>query len=835
MQSVCTCVCDCWRVQRGPLRRSWCRHSDAPVVSCSSNSSCVGPTRFGDENNEKRPNASAMITVVTATSNPVPEYIDATAASLFAQTYDLFEWVLVDDHSRNHSVLNTYRHHPDTRIHVTSCLGLSAVSQQCGLPRARNFGLKFVRTPYVLFLDDDDFLDPTYLEKLLWLLQCHIEFDYANTFTAAFGAKTYKWTRKMTDSSAMENAQTATALIRTSALSSLAGWPAILDESLVHGSEDWDMWLNLKSSGFHGVTIPEYLFHYRIKQHRRKWGFLQKSTAGGQQSIEDESVRRSRYPRLFMEGGHKNPSLPAPPLSNLCLSIMANSVPVRDHVLLIVPWLALGGAGRVAEILLRALVELGFHASVITTLSTNVISSTTSDLDALRSEMQKYTKDIFTLPHFLSVSSYLNFIVHIARTRGSRAVVISNSEAAYNLLPFMRAELPDVLILDYVHMRQPEWIVPAFFESACGAGGYPRLSAVFSKYIDKSLYVSLNEMQHARKTWNLDGGHKQRVVYVGIPEPEPQRDLEQWGTASGAVRVLFVGRLTEQKRPLMVVSLLTGLDVLLVVAGDGPLRAPMDRACLETGVKAVFLGEVAENAMSKVYASCDMLLMPSAMEGLSVAAIEASMHGLPVVTTDVGGQSEIVPAETGLLFAVNDSVGMRNCVQRLVASASDRRASGSRGAKFARNRFGLNEFRRTIAHILQTTKVRPREAQTEYELEAAVAWLHHRNSEHSFEAMYLKATKQWEWSTKLGRELAMACGDSDDYMRKWISQMEGAQNCTGRPIPDGLSRQCGQWCIFAKHGFAVWLFDGSCFDVSHDKEHMCHTRWGELREKYQAF
>jgi len=738
-----------------------------------------------------------MITVVTSTSNPVPQHIDATAASLFAQTYGLFEWVLVDDHSRNQWVLDTYRHHPDKRIRVTSCPGLSQSSQNCGLARARKVGLWRVRTPYVLFLNDDDIIDPTYLEKLLWLLQCHTEFDYADTFTAVFGEER-PMKKNMTHNSIMESRQIVPALVRTSALSALAGWPKLFDKSLIFGMGDWDMWVNWKIIGHHGVTIPEYLLHYRSRGQPRQRDFIVDSNGVNSKVSNWHESLHQRYPLLFAEGGRRHLTLRKPTENDVCMTTTARAVPLRDHVLLIVPWLAFGGANRANMQLSQSLVEIGFNVSLITTLSTSVRNSTSPDMDAYRSEVLRHTHDIFILPHFLSASSYLNFIVNIARSRGSRSIIISNSEVAYNLLPFIRAELPDVLIMDYVHMYEQDWTVSAFFESVGAAGGHSRLSAVFSEYIDMSLYASQDVMQYARAAFKLTEGHMQRVMYMGIPVPVPQPVLEQWGVAPEVVRVLFVGRLTQQNRPLLVVSLLTGLNVLLVVVGDGPLCAPMESACQEAGVRSVFLGSITVDAMGKVFASCHMLLTPSVMEGLSTAAIDASMHGLPVIGTHVGGQSEIVTPETGLIFALNDTVGLRDGVQKFVTSASERKAFGNRAAQFAHKKFGVDQMRTNIAQVLHTTRIRPRTVHTNLSLESAIQWLIARTNEKSFEAMYsrekwrpVQSTELWQKRACEGaKEVYTHSPKARPFLRRSFNTSGSSHTRASKEIDIGLVYAC---------------------------------------------
>jgi glycosyltransferase involved in cell wall biosynthesis len=135
--------------------------------------------------------------------------------------------------------------------------------------------------------------------------------------------------------------------------------------------------------------------------------------------------------------------------------------------------------------------------------------------------------------------------------------------------------------------------------------------------------------------------------------------------------VLFVGRLTEQKDPI---TLLRAFDRLrrggltaarLIVAGDGWLREPAEAEADRLGIcrHVDFLGNCRE--VPALMAAADVLAMPSAFEGLPLAALEAMSCGLPVVGCDAHGVRDAVRHEiTGYLAAVGDAdaVGQGLCL-----------------------------------------------------------------------------------------------------------------------------------------------------------------------------
>ena len=69
---------------------------------------------------------------------------------------------------------------------------------------------------------------------------------------------------------------------------------------------------------------------------------------------------------------------------------------------------------------------------------------------------------------------------------------------------------------------------------------------------------------------------------------------------------------------------------------------------------------VSREDMPKLYKSCDVFVMTSIQEGLPVSALEASMSGLPVISTRCGGVEDYVDDSMGRIFAITDYKGIAN-------------------------------------------------------------------------------------------------------------------------------------------------------------------------------
>ena len=100
-------------------------------------------------------------------------------------------------------------------------------------------------------------------------------------------------------------------------------------------------------------------------------------------------------------------------------------------------------------------------------------------------------------------------------------------------------------------------------------------------------------------------------------------------------------------------------EVTLLMVGDGPDRARAEARCRELDLTqdVVFLGKV-KNPIEPLLIS-DLLLLPSETESFGLVALEAMAAGVPVVSSNVGGLSEVnVQEETGFLRDVGDVEGM---------------------------------------------------------------------------------------------------------------------------------------------------------------------------------
>jgi glycosyltransferase involved in cell wall biosynthesis len=101
--------------------------------------------------------------------------------------------------------------------------------------------------------------------------------------------------------------------------------------------------------------------------------------------------------------------------------------------------------------------------------------------------------------------------------------------------------------------------------------------------------------------------------------------------------------------------------------GEGPMRNGLERLAQRLGLsdRVVFVGHVSP---AEIWASNHVLVMPSRLEGLPLAMVEAMLCGRPVVATDVAGHSEIIEdGVTGFLADAPTVSSMAKALERFWA------------------------------------------------------------------------------------------------------------------------------------------------------------------------
>jgi len=176
---------------------------------------------------------------------------------------------------------------------------------------------------------------------------------------------------------------------------------------------------------------------------------------------------------------------------------------------------------------------------------------------------------------------------------------------------------------------------------------------------------------------------------------------------SDALVVLTLGRLAAEKNHALLLRSSAalhrdGLPHTVVLAGHGELEPELRRHAEALGIaeSVVFAGKT--DRPQSFYRSADVFALPSRVEGMPNALMEAQLFGLPAVTTAAGGASEVVvDGETGFLVGVDDEAAFTAALRRLLSDAALRRAMGERAARHAREALSLDRTMAAMEALLE--------------------------------------------------------------------------------------------------------------------------------------
>ncbi len=193
------------------------------------------------------------------------------------------------------------------------------------------------------------------------------------------------------------------------------------------------------------------------------------------------------------------------------------------------------------------------------------------------------------------------------------------------------------------------------------------------------------------------GFRAQRVVTLhnGIVPPRglrPRADVRaELGIPPGAVVATMVAVLRPAKGHAVALEAVDRLrtehpELVLLVLGDGPSRAEVERLAAPLGTRAVLTGH--RDDVADLLGASDIVLHPTEMDAFPTSLLEAAAAGLPAVATAVGGIPEIVEdGRTGLLLGAPTADAVEQALRRLLGQPALRAELGAA----ARQRFA-SEF-----------------------------------------------------------------------------------------------------------------------------------------------
>ncbi len=197
---------------------------------------------------------------------------------------------------------------------------------------------------------------------------------------------------------------------------------------------------------------------------------------------------------------------------------------------------------------------------------------------------------------------------------------------------------------------------------------------ITARYAAKIICVSEFDVELAKK-WSIAEKNKLICIHNGI-EMVPADGI-RGKMESSPVRIIFVGRLSSQKDPLLLLRAFFELQVAtknicLDIVGEGPLRPKLERFIrqhkMEQAVRLV--GEVPRPMVWQMLKLADIFTLISNFEACPYSVLEAMSAGIAIIVSNVGGVKELISDRCGILVPVRDKEGIKKALAALIEDAA---------------------------------------------------------------------------------------------------------------------------------------------------------------------
>ena len=533
--------------------------------------------------------------------------------SILNQTYPNFELIIIGNY--NEYKLN------DKRIKLIDKVYDNIFD-------AYNYGEKNVNqeSKYLVFFKEGDLMETTYLETTYWSLITHSKASWAYSNAVVYGEKSIE--NKLFDEyySPQKLNSNLLFMIRREAFEEINGFQSNADYAVGFSI----FWKNLIKKGMAPVHSTWYLnwmsyqnynSYYNVKKHI---------------NVEYEESRNKGVQFPFFKYNYEEIDF-----ENENLVKVKQKKNNKINILMIVPWIIIGGADIFNLELIKRLDKNKYTFTLI---------STEPAINNLRQKIENIA-DVYDITSFIECKDYISFIKYIMEKNNINMIFNTSSFFGYSILPYLKGMYPQIPIVDYIHME--EWYNRN--------GGYARSSSMLEGIIDKTL-VCNSVTEEILVNYFKRKDNEVETVYIGVdtekfnPDKYDKMQLrKKYGLENNNKIIIgYICRISEQKRPMLLAEIIKKTisrrkDVLFLIVGDGSMLKNLKEALkmkkLQENIK--FLPST--NKTPEMYRISDITLNCSIKEGLALTAYESLSMGVPVISADVGGQRELVGDDVGKL------------------------------------------------------------------------------------------------------------------------------------------------------------------------------------------
>jgi glycosyltransferase involved in cell wall biosynthesis len=205
-----------------------------------------------------------------------------------------------------------------------------------------------------------------------------------------------------------------------------------------------------------------------------------------------------------------------------------------------------------------------------------------------------------------------------------------------------------------------------------------RLGEIASARLPNRTMVVSRTLEHHYRTV-----HRANPAYVPngtkIRQRVPPQQILEWGLEPGKY-ILFVGRLSPEKNCHLLIEAYEKLNTsvkLVLAGGSSHTSAYVDKLREHQSDRVVFLDWVHGTALDELLINATLFVLPSDVEGLSLALLDAMGAGVCVLTSDIPENREVI-ADTGFTFQPGDAFDLARMLRLLLSDPRRQKLAGKK-------------------------------------------------------------------------------------------------------------------------------------------------------------
>lgn len=590
--------------------------------------------RIDEPKNNREKTETPQVSIITAFYNTGEVFWD-TFYSIVNQTFSDFEWLIVNDGSVQNDSLGILSQVEamDDRIRV--------INNPCnlGLGLTRNNGVKHAKSPYLFFIDSDDMVEFSFLEKCILCLKLNTHFSFVGSYTIGFGPKKYLWKYGFIPPLNFfdENYAVNCFVCKKSVFTQ------VQYNGDRGGMEDWDFWLNAASNGMWGYTIPEFLYWYRERENRvEDWPNFQE---------ENKKVIKKKYAEKYKSKVAKytyDLSFSKTPSSLTCREPRASS---NDNVLFVFDYCMNKSQNKLIKDYIQLFRKNGSFVSIVI--------NALEDCE-YNGEFKDITDDVFILSHLAESSKHHQVLQYLISTRGIGRVLAINFNtslffAAYLKTIFSQLQF-DILVISISKDRSVnEWVVLYNLDT-------PLINTVGVSSNDIKFHLEANTALYGKTFFvpPLITDSSNKIVSLNYK----QAKRNEFGISPSTFTISFTGEVAFSSKFYSLHHIVTQINragyqnfqFIFLAWGEAvhDLRNYVFDKHIQEKVW-IFQTTPDDARMEDIIAMSDMYLDMPEMNGFNDGLRTAICDGIPIVSIGNHLMKDIINSNTGFSFCADIS------------------------------------------------------------------------------------------------------------------------------------------------------------------------------------